>query len=84
MNSAGVQLLKVAAAHRAEKEPAALRSQAARNWESRWLCFLAVATQDAIAATLVDDGSRFLDGHASPDLLSIDVWLDGRGMSTLP
>ena len=71
--------MKVAAAHRADREPAALRGQAARNWESRWLSFLSVATQDALAATLVSDGSRFLDGFACPEVLSVDVWLDGRG-----
>ena len=79
LNSAGCQLLKTAAAHRAEREPQALRSQAARNWESRWLCLLSVATQDAIAATLVCDGSRFLGGHGSTEPLSVDVWLDGGG-----
>jgi len=82
LNSAGRQLLKVVAAHRAEWEPATLRSEAGRNWESRWLFFLAVATQDAIAATLVSDGSRFLGGFASPEPLSVDVWLDGRGSVT--
>ena len=79
LNSTGCQLLKVAAAHRAEREPEALRSQAARNWESRWLCFLAVATQDAIASTLVDDGPRFSGGHGCVEPLSVDVWLDGGG-----
>ena len=79
LNSAGCQLLKIAAAHRAETEPEPLRSQAARNWESRWLCFLAVATQDAIASTLVDDGPRFSGGHGCVEPLSVDVWLDGGG-----
>ena len=79
LNSAGCQLLKVAAAHRAESEPVALRSQAARNWESRWLGFLSVAVQDAIASTLVDDGPRFSGGHGYVEPLSTDVWLDGGG-----
>ena len=73
LNSAGCQLLKVAAAHRAEREPLALRAQAARNWESRWLCFLAVACQNAIAATLVDDGSRFVGGHGCVEPLNVDM-----------
>ena len=38
-----------------------------------------MVTQDAIAATLVDDGSRFSGGHGSIEPLSTDVWLDGSG-----
>ena len=79
LNSTGCQLLKVAANHRAVREPLALRSQAARNWESRWLGFLSVATQDALASTLVDDGPRFSSGHGCVEPLSVDVWLDGGG-----
>jgi len=43
------------------------------------LCFLVVATQDAIASTLVNDGPRFAGGHGCVEPLSVDVWLDGGG-----
>ena len=44
-----------------------------------------MAIQDALAATLVDDGSRFLSGTPAPTPLSVDVWLDGlRSYGMLP
>ena len=79
LNLARCQLLKIAATQRTERELQALRSQTTRNWESCWLCLLAVATQDAIASTLVDDGPRFSGGHGCVEPLSVDVWLDGGG-----
>ena len=79
LNSDGCHLLKIAASYRAEREPVALRSQATRNWESRWLCVLAVSTQDAFSTTLVNDGPRFAGCHGAVEPLSVDVWLDGGG-----
>jgi hypothetical protein len=77
--------LKTLATFRAQSEPRVLQNQAARIWEQRWLILLGVAVQDALAATLVDEGSRFLNGVASIDPLSVDVWLDGlRSYGTLP
>ena len=46
---------------------------------------MGVAVQDALAATLADEGSRFLNGVASIEPLSVDVWLEGlRSYGTLP
>lgn len=55
-------LLKTLATFRAWSEPRVLQNQAARIWEQRWLILLGVAVQDALAATLVDEGSRFFNG----------------------
>ena len=38
---------------------------------------MGVAIQDALAATLIDEGSRFLSAVPVPEPLSVDVWLDG-------
>ena len=85
MNRESRDLLKSMAAFRAQSEPRVLQSQAARIWEQRWLVLLGVAVQDAVAATLVDEGSRFLSGSPAPEPLSVDVWLDGlRSYGTLP
>ena len=85
MNRESRNLLKSMAAFRAQSEPRVLQYQAARMWEQRWLVLLGVAVQDAVAATLVDEGSRFLSGTPAPEPLSVDVWLDGlRSYGTLP
>ena len=85
LNRESRDLLKTLANFRAQSEPRVLQNQAARIWEQRWLILLGVAIQDALAATLVDEGSRFLNGVASIEPLSVDVWLDGlRSYGTLP
>ena len=42
--------------------PPRLRASAAVGWRKRWWSVLAVSAQDALAATLVDDGVLLLDG----------------------
>ena len=85
LNRESRELLKSMAAFRAQSEPRVLRRQAARIWEQRWLILLGVAVQDAVAATLVSEGSQFLSGAPAPTPLSVDVWLDGlRSYGTLP
>ena len=85
LNRESRDLLKTLAVFRAQSEPRVLQSQAARIWEQRWLILLGVAIQDAVAATLVDEGSSFLSGAAAPEPLGVDVWLDGlRSYGTLP
>ena len=61
-NEAARDLLRTAAAARARAEPAVLQPAAARRWFERWRVMLAVAAQNALAATLVDDGAALLDG----------------------
>lgn len=64
-----------------------LRRAAARAWRNRWLTLLAVCAQDALAATLVDEGSSLLDAADSVPPLAVDVWLDdgyaGAALGTL-
>ena len=85
LNKESRDLLKTIAAFRAQSEPRVLQNQAARIWEQRWLTLLGVSIQDALAATLVDEGSRFLSGTPGPTPLSVDVWLDGlRSYGMMP
>ena len=82
-------LLRSAAAARAQAEPAPLRRQAARAWEARWTALLSVAGQSALAATLVQEGGALIGAPAPSEPLGVDVWLDGdsccgpRGESAL-
>ena len=69
------ELLEVAAACRARGEPRALQPAAARRWCERWLTMLSVSAQDALAATLVDDGVALLDGHDGCQPPPADLWL---------
>ena len=77
LNKTALELLRAAAAGRAQHEPAPLRRQAARAWEARWTTLLAVAAQNALCATLVQEGSKILDAPCSAEPLGVDVWLDG-------
>ena len=77
MSQEALQLIDVAAVHRAQSEPRALRRQAARAWRARWLTLLGVAGQDALAATLVQEGHKVLDAVVGTEPSGTDVWLDG-------
>ena len=79
MSREALELLDAAAAVRASTEPRPLRRQAARAWRSRWCTMLAVAAQDALAATLVSEGARCLDAAAGEAPPGTEVWLDGSG-----
>ena len=76
-----LEVLAAAAALRAKDEPRPLRRQAARAWRARWCAMLSVAIQDALAATLVSEGSRCLDAPAGSAPPSTDVWLDGNALA---
>lgn len=86
-NSQAVSLLEQLALARARTEVPVLRRAAARAWRNRWLTLLAVCAQDALAATLVDEGSSLLDAADSVPPLAVDVWLDdgyaGAALGTL-
>ena len=77
LNRESRDLLKTLSLFRAQSEPRALQNQVARVWEQRWLTLIGVSIQDAVAATLIDEGSKFLDGAPVQEPLSVDVWLDG-------
>ena len=74
----GLDLLSKLAAHKTGSEPPALRASAARAWRSRWVTMISVVSQDALAATLVDDGVALLDAAQVPGPSSVEVWLDDR------
>ena len=42
----------------------------------RWVTMVSIVTQDALAATLVDEGVGILDAGDAHEPLSVDVWLD--------
>jgi len=74
----GRKLLAEAAAAKARSEPAVLRKAAGRAWKTRWTTFVSVSVQNALAATLVDDGTCHLDAADGPAPLAVDVWLSSR------
>ena len=63
------------AAVRARAAPKHLQLSARLAFESRWWALVSCAQQDALAATLVDDGIIVLDGHdaAVPELAEVLV-----------
>ena len=58
---------------RARTELEFLRSAAARAWRDRWICMLSTAIQNALCATLIDEGSGILDGFDGPAPTSVEV-----------
>ena len=71
-----LQLLEVAAAHKALKHPAAFRGLAARTWRARWLTILSVAVQDSVAASLVGEGLSLLEAPSGPPPEDTEVLMD--------
>ena len=74
------ELLRVAAGDRAVGEPRYVRGAVRRAYLTRWTTLLSVATQDALAATLVEDGAALLDTAQERVRSSEEVLLDGVGM----
>ena len=63
------QLLRDLAAAKSQHAAPRLRKSAAFAWENRWWSMISVATQNALAATLVDDAPHMLhawEGTAPP------------------
>ena len=77
LSAGALDLLDAAALGKAQEEPQVLRRQAARAWRARWQTMLAVAAQDALAATLTQEGVLLLDAATGQEPTSVDVWLDG-------
>ena len=50
------KLLDDLSSYTARSEPEVLKGSIARMWRSRWSTMLSIVCQDALAATLVDDG----------------------------
>ena len=76
MNRSALKLLADLATARAESEPRILRSIIARAFRARWTTMVSLAAQDALAATLVNDGVAFLDTPVDGSPLAVDLWLD--------
>ena len=83
MSKTAVALAEAAAGAKVRSDPPVLQRTAARAWRSRWLTMLSVAVQDALAATLVDEGLTMLDADDSKPPLSVEVWLDGRSAAAV-
>ena len=78
LNDDGLKLLDAADELRVRNEPEVLRRSARRAWRNRWLTMLSLSVQDALTATLVNDGVGLLDAASGAAPLSCDVWLDDR------
>ena len=78
LNADGLELLDAAAELRVRNEPEVLRRSARRAWRNLWLTMLSLSVQDAVTATLVNDGVELLDAASGAAPLSCDVWLDDR------
>ena len=76
LNAEGKQLVRAAAVLRSRDEPALLRSAVFRALHSRWLTMLSVAVQEAVTATIVDEGVALLDAADGPAPLSVHMWLE--------
>ena len=71
-----LDLIGTAAWARAQDDPSPLRRHTTRGWRARWLAMLSVASQGALAATLVSDGSHLLDAAVGEAPEPVQVWLD--------
>ena len=76
MSQAAHKLLRDLAKARAESEPRVLRSSVARAFRARRVMLILVAAQDALAATLVNDGVSLLDAPVAGAPHIVDLWLD--------
>ena len=77
MSVASWELLRSLAVARARSAPQLVRTSARAAWLRRWATILGVAIQDAVAATLVDDGVATLDGHDGATPLDVELWVAG-------
>ena len=78
LNRESLALLEQAAAAKARQAPVPLQRSMARVWKTRWTAMLSVATQTALAATLVNDGAKLLDAADGAAPPCAEAWLDGR------
>ena len=76
INHTALQLLDQAASAKARTAPGPLRASMARAWRARWVTKASVAAQDALAATLIQNGEQQLDGADGSEPLAVDAWID--------
>ena len=77
VHTEALRLLDQAAAAKARQSPTPLQPHMARVWRARWVSMLSVVAQDALAATLVDDGTIHLDA-ADGAVLTAEAWQNGE------
>ena len=70
-------LIRALAEHKTATTPEHLRARARKKWESRWWTLLSVSVQDAVAASLLNDGVfragwEYAGEPALDDLLATD------------
>ena len=80
-STACADVVAALAAARAREAPRHLQLAARLAFERRWWALLSCAQQDALAATLVDDAVRLLDGHDGLEVELVDVLVDERRWS---
>ena len=76
-NDTALELVSLLAKHKVLETPEVLRRSAQLAWANRWWTMLAVATQDALAASVLAPASKglVLDSSAS-DAPDLDILLD--------
>ena len=77
LSQSGGRLLKALAAARSGSEPKALRAACNRARRARWAAMASTAIQNALAATLVNDGLGSLDGADAPSPSLTELWQGG-------
>ena len=78
-------LVKELVREKSAQAPPRLRRSTARAWEARWWGMLAVAVQNSVAATLVDDAPHLLHGwEGDGPPLGVLLHGDAPAQSRLP
>ena len=71
------ELLDAAAQCRSQHDPLVLHRHATCAGLARWIGMIAVSAQDALAATLIQEGLGILDAVAETVPDAAEVWADG-------
>ena len=78
------KLISDLAKHKASTAPPELRTKVRRRWENRWWTMLSVAVQDAVSASMLNDGI-FRSGFAYAGAPDFDeILADTQGGVTPP
>jgi len=75
-SSTCMTVVRLLARAKARPVPEERRARVAAAWASRWWSLLAIAARNTLAATLVDDKPKLLDGFDAEEPLWTEVLLD--------
>ena len=76
-NDTATELIYKLAAHKAQSSPQVLRRSVELAWADRWFAMIAVAVQDALAASLIaPSGRRLVLDHGADAAPSLEDLLD--------